>query len=263
LGDEDAERRRRVEDGRRYGERDDDRDYRGGYRGGYGSGGSYADRGPRGGGSSGGFGPYGSRGGYGGSQPYGGYSGRGMPDDGEEAWRSRGGQESYRGQRNYRETGGYGGRSSEDRGFLDRAGDEVASWFGDEDAQRRRQMDARHRGRGPKNYTRSDDRIREDVSDRLSDDPHIDASEIEVSVDNGEVTLSGTVNERFAKRHAEDLAERVSGVKHVQNNLRVSAQQTSGGTSAGTTGGMSGATDGGNSAQTGGFAGSTTGAGRH
>ncbi|HZW46164.1 MAG TPA: BON domain-containing protein, partial [Microvirga sp.] len=110
-------------------------------------------------------------------------------------------------------------------GFLDRAGDEVRSWFGDEDAERRRDRDMRqagqHRGRGPKSYQRSDARIMEDVNDRLTDDPHIDASEIEVSVSNREVTLSGTVNSRFEKRHAEDIAESVSGVTHVQNNLRV------------------------------------------
>lgn len=114
-----------------------------------------------------------------------------------------------------------------DRGFFERAGDEVASWFGDDDAQQRREMDARHRGRGPKNYTRSDERIAEDVNDRLADDAHIDATDVEVSVSGGEVTLNGTVTERFAKRHAEDIAERVSGVRHVQNNLRVSDQQAS------------------------------------
>jgi hypothetical protein len=121
---------------------------------------------------------------------------------------------------------GRGSRGDDDeRGFLERAGDEVRSWFGDEDAERRRMRDSRdqgyHRGRGPKNYQRSDDRIRDDVNDRLTDDPHIDASEIEVSVQTREVTLSGTVNSRFEKRHAEDLAESVSGVAHVQNNLRV------------------------------------------
>ncbi|HEU4519945.1 MAG TPA: BON domain-containing protein [Microvirga sp.] len=115
----------------------------------------------------------------------------------------------------------------EDRGFFERAGDEIRSWFGDDDAERRRMRDARegeegaHRGRGPKNYSRSDDRIRDDVNDRLTDDPHIDASEIEVRVESREVTLSGTVNSRFEKRHAEDIAESVSGVTHVQNNLRV------------------------------------------
>lgn len=78
-----------------------------------------------------------------------------------------------------------------------------------------------HRGKGPKGYARSDDRIKEDVCDCLSDDPMIDAGEIEVQVKQGEVTLSGTVSDRLAKRHAEDMIERLSGVKHVQNNIRV------------------------------------------
>ena len=110
------------------------------------------------------------------------------------------------------------------RGFWDRASDEVSSWFGDDEARRRRDMDARddgHRGRGPKGYARSDARIREDVSDRLSDDPVVDASEIEVAVSGSEVTLSGTVGSRTQRRRAEDCAEHVSGVSHVQNNLRV------------------------------------------
>ena len=106
-----------------------------------------------------------------------------------------------------------------ERGFFERAGDEVASWFGDEDSAQRRRED--HRGRGPKGYTRSDERIREDVSDRLSDDPDVDATEITVSAADGEVTLDGTVDSKRAKRRAEDCADSVSGVKHVQNNLRV------------------------------------------
>lgn len=44
--------------------------------------------------------------------------------------------------------GGYGrqpqGYDYDDRGFLNRAGDEVRSWFGDEDAERRREADARY-----------------------------------------------------------------------------------------------------------------------
>ena len=120
---------------------------------------------------------------------------------------------------------GRGSREDHDeRGVFERAGDEMRSWF-DDDSERRRDRDVRgaehHRGRGPKGYQRSDERILEDVNDRLTDDPHIDASEIDVSVSNREVTLNGTVNSRFEKRHAEDLAESVSGVSHVQNNLRV------------------------------------------
>ena len=78
-----------------------------------------------------------------------------------------------------------------------------------------------HRGRGPRNYVRSDERIREDVSDRLTDDRGIDASDFEITVSDREVTLSGTVSTRFEKRRAEDLAEAVSGVTHVQTNLRI------------------------------------------
>lgn len=110
-----------------------------------------------------------------------------------------------------------------DRGWWDRARDEVLSWTGDEDAERRRHMDEMrsHSGRGPKGYTRSDERIREDVSDRLTDDWLVDASNIEVTVLGGEVTLSGTVDSRQAKHRAEDCAESVPGVRDVQNNLRV------------------------------------------
>jgi osmotically-inducible protein OsmY len=77
-----------------------------------------------------------------------------------------------------------------------------------------------HRGKGPRNYVRSDERIREDILDKLTDDPYIDASEIEVTVQSGEVTLMGLVNERSDKRHAEDIAESVSGVKYVENRLK-------------------------------------------
>lgn len=118
--------------------------------------------------------------------------------------------------------GGYErtGRDRHDRGFMDKAGDEVASWFGDEEAARRREVDS-HRGKGPRGYRRSDARILEEVNDRLSDDPSLDASDIEVTVDNGEVTLTGQVTDRWEKRRAEDCADHVSGVSHVQNNLRV------------------------------------------
>jgi hypothetical protein len=76
-------------------------------------------------------------------------------------------------------------------------------------------------GRGPKGYKRSDDRIREDVSERLYADDHVDASEITITVQDGEVTLSGAVETRRMKHHAEDIADAVPGVKDVHNHLRV------------------------------------------
>lgn len=91
----------------------------------------------------------------------------------------------------------------------------------DADPDRGRGPSGPHRGRGPKGYTRSDDRIHEDVCERLTEDRFIDASNVEVTVKDGEVTLSGTVSSRGLKHRAEDLAELASGVRHVQNNLRV------------------------------------------
>jgi hypothetical protein len=86
-----------------------------------------------------------------------------------------------------------------------------SAWYGE----------GRYRGVGPKGYVRSDERIREIVCDDLMDDPWLDASRIEVTVKDGEVTLQGSVDSRDAKRLAEDLVERAGGVKQVQNNLRV------------------------------------------
>lgn len=78
-----------------------------------------------------------------------------------------------------------------------------------------------HRGVGPRNYQRSDDRLRELVSERLEDDHDVDASEIEVFVEGGVVRLTGTVPERRMKRFAEEVAESVRGVTDVRNELRV------------------------------------------
>lgn len=77
------------------------------------------------------------------------------------------------------------------------------------------------RGKGPKGYQRSDERLTEDINERLTYDDDVDASEISVAVSGGEATLTGTVNSRHEKRRAEDLADDVSGITHVQNNLRV------------------------------------------
>jgi osmotically-inducible protein OsmY len=78
-----------------------------------------------------------------------------------------------------------------------------------------------HTGRGPKGWQRSDERIRDDLSEQLERHPQIDASEIEVQVQQGDVTLTGSVTDRQTKRLAEDVADAVSGVREVHNQLRV------------------------------------------
>jgi osmotically-inducible protein OsmY len=76
-------------------------------------------------------------------------------------------------------------------------------------------------GRGPRNYQRSDERIREEVHERLTADPRVDASDIDVEVKNGEVFLRGRVDERRDKRAAEEAIEDIPGVKDVKNEIRV------------------------------------------
>lgn len=82
--------------------------------------------------------------------------------------------------------------------------------------------DGRYAGRGPKGYTRSDERIKEEISDELTAHGGIDASNCTVEVSDGEVTLEGEVESREMKRAIEDVAEACSGVKQVHNRLRVS-----------------------------------------
>lgn len=126
-----------------------------------------------------------------------------------------GGRETYRGREDFED------RAREAGDFFRRTGEKVKSWFNDlgNDDDRDRYRGAR--GLGPKGYKRSDERISEEVHQRLTDDSWIDASGINVSVSGGEVTLSGTVESREAKHRAERVVEDLSGVAHVQNNLRI------------------------------------------
>lgn len=80
-------------------------------------------------------------------------------------------------------------------------------------------------GKGPKGWKRSDDRIKEEICECLYDSRYIDASEIEINVKDGHVTLSGTVDSRDAKREVESLIDSVRGIEDVQNNLKFTKNQ--------------------------------------
>ncbi|MGK3987285.1 BON domain-containing protein [Sorangium sp. So ce136] len=100
--------------------------------------------------------------------------------------------------------------------------------------------------------------MREDICDQISEHPDLDASDVEVRVQNGEVILSGTVRERRFKHQLESLAERISGVTDVRNDIRMYREQQQQGeaktgtglssgersTASGSTGGLSGSTAG-------------------
>lgn len=79
-----------------------------------------------------------------------------------------------------------------------------------------------HYGKGPKGWKRSDERLKEEVCEVLFRDQHLDATNIEVSVQDGNVTLSGTIDSRFGKRHAEECIEHLSGVEDIRNEIKIS-----------------------------------------
>lgn len=76
-----------------------------------------------------------------------------------------------------------------------------------------------HYGKGPKGYQRSSERIYEDVCEVLYHSPDVDAQKLEVSVQDGIVTLTGTILNRRMKKEAERLADAVIGVEDVVNLL--------------------------------------------
>lgn len=89
--------------------------------------------------------------------------------------------------------------------------------------QRRQRFEERggHYGKGPRGWKRSDERIREDVNEALFRSYDVDASDLEVAVLEGVVTLTGTVKNRKEKREAEFCAEAVSGVSDVRNEIQI------------------------------------------
>ncbi|MCY0853291.1 BON domain-containing protein [Cupriavidus sp. D39] len=191
--------------------------------------------------------PYSS--GYGGYDPSGGEEPQGLQQGGRALrWREqeardrsrRGGEPSYGGgyfgsserggqsysgaQRLYPGDPGYRSRFSEgynqgerqpsrmrDRGYDPGAGTSGAA----------RPEAAPSRRKGPKGYTRSDERIRDDVCERLANTDGIDVSEVTVEVSGGIVTLVGTVHDRREKYNIEEIADNVFGVKEVHNSIRV------------------------------------------
>lgn len=103
---------------------------------------------------------------------------------------------------------------------------------GNHDSYRRSgRQQGQHRGNGPQSYTRADERIREDICDRLTEDSNVDARYINVAVDHGVVMLEGSVTDRSMKYDAEECSWGVSGVKDVDNRIRVdrSSQERRGG----------------------------------
>jgi osmotically-inducible protein OsmY len=67
----------------------------------------------------------------------------------------------------------------------------------------------------------SDDRIYDQVRQRLANDPDVKGGGFDVTVKDGEVTLKGTVNDKSAREKAEKIAKKVKGVTKVDNQLKI------------------------------------------
>ncbi|MBP0636080.1 BON domain-containing protein [Cupriavidus sp. AcVe19-6a] len=231
--DEEAPRRDRADDPRGHGEG------RYGQSGGpardYGEG-RYEGR-QRHGGDIRGQGYYGSR--QGGGEDWQ-RSGQRAPWDDEEAWRGGGsdqggnvrdewGESRHGGQAMTGRQGGTGSRQSEHGqgyGISDYAspGRSAADFGRQGPGEGRIGQQLRGRDRvGPRGYQRSDERIREEICERLAHAPHVDVQDVEVDVEGGVVRLSGNVCDRRQKYCIEDIADDVFGVREVHNGIRLGA----------------------------------------
>ena len=165
--------------------------------------------------------------------------GRNYQTQGNYSQGTQGGQDSARWGYNQAQGGNFD-RNSQTQGFggARNQDNNYGGAYGTGRNQSQSESRGRHFGRGPRGYSRSDERLTEDLNERLTQHPEIDASEIEVNVRNGEVTLTGTVDDRQTKRMIEDLAEEVSGVREVHNQIRVQrgdSRQTSASSTASST----------------------------
>ena len=95
------------------------------------------------------------------------------------------------------------------------------TWGEGQRGTERRKPGSTQTGQGAQFHRRSDDKIHEEIWELLTNNPDLDASEIELHVESGEVTLTGTVDSRDAKWLSEDLVTSVTGVREVNNRLKV------------------------------------------
>jgi osmotically-inducible protein OsmY len=72
---------------------------------------------------------------------------------------------------------------------------------------------------------RPSETLAQEIREILTHDPELNATEIEVEVEGGAVTLSGVVDGSDAKLLAEELVETLPGVREVHNRLRVARRE--------------------------------------
>lgn len=161
--------------------------------------------------STGGYGT----GSYGSASSQQGYGGEGFSNRGNE---SQWGTESGWGEAGH--VGSSGGQSGSNYGGGGFGSGNYQGGF-----QGQQQEPGRRQWRAPLGYQRSDQRIYEDLCDRLAEHPYVDPRNVRVKVENCVVTLEDTVWTRQEKHLAEDLADSIPGVKDVVNQIRVGRKE--------------------------------------
>lgn len=144
----------------------------------------------------------------------------------EESDRGRFGNTTPDWSRGYSRQGSAGDDSSQSSGSWTGREQYPSGYYGQEQIGTQRATGPNasgHRGKGPKGYERTDERIKEAICERLTEDDSIDASEVSVNVAQGRVTLEGQVDSRRAKYDIEECAEQC-GARDIINNLRIEQQ---------------------------------------
>lgn len=91
----------------------------------------------------------------------------------------------------------------------------------DDQREKRSDPSRAYRGTALTGSDPEDRRIFDEVQGLLAEDTDLDAGEVDVSVENGRVTLEGSVGGRIARERVEELTDSVKGVREIENNLRV------------------------------------------
>jgi osmotically-inducible protein OsmY len=92
-------------------------------------------------------------------------------------------------------------------------------------AERNEEQRRQQTGRVKRGHRRPDETLAQEIREILTHDPELNATEIEVEVEGGAVTLTGVVDGSDAKLLAEELVETLAGVREVHNRLRVARRQ--------------------------------------
>ncbi len=92
-------------------------------------------------------------------------------------------------------------------------------------AERREEQGRRQANSGPRARRKSDESLRQEIRDILTADPELEATDIEVEVEGGAVTLRGAVVDSDARLLAEELVDSLAGVREVHNRLRFEREE--------------------------------------